>query len=155
MGRDDLLVPVLEGLAADAGAVFCARRCTRWAAGVGESSEESTLDSEVEEGLEAIDEAGRTSGRPGGGVCTPVLARCALGREAAPGSPWLGDIAAENFNDGMLDLELSKSASGTMRAPFGTTREGPSIDGRTPSSVRDGTIVSEVSSGWGGSSGCS
>jgi hypothetical protein len=129
---------------------------------VGESSEESTLDSEVEEGLEAIDEAGRTSGRPGGGVIGRSLASCVVGDGVGAGCPDLDDVGAENFNDGMLELELSKSASGTIRGPFGTIRGpfgtrsgGSSVDGRTPSSVRDDTIASEVSSGWGGSSGCS
>jgi hypothetical protein len=147
MGRDDLLMPVFEGLDADAGTVFCARRFTRWAAGVGESSEESTLDSEIEEGLEAIDEAGRTSGRPGGGVMGRSLARCVVGDGVGAGCPDLDDVGAENFNDGMLDLELSRSASGTMRGSFTTRKEGPSVDARTPSSVRDETIASEVSSG--------
>jgi hypothetical protein len=138
MGSDGLLASGLEGFASGIDASFCARPRNRLITGEEESAEELMLDSELEEGLEPIDEAGRTSGRPGGGVITRLSARCAVGGGVVGGRPDFGDAGAENFRDGMLESEFEKSASGTIGSPLSTRSEAPSVDarGRTPISVK-------------------
>ena len=119
--------------------------------GVGDSmsSDEYTLDTEVEEGLDPIDDSGRTSGRPGGGVVTKRILACAFGDGVGAG---IGNDGDENFLDGILDFELEKSASGMVRGSLGMKRDVSSVDarGRTPISTRGSTTGSEVCSGGGG-----
>jgi hypothetical protein len=124
-------------------------------AGVGGSTAsdefEFTLDSEVEEGLESMDDTGRTSGQPGGGVVvTRRMLGCAFGDGVGAGFSDFGDEGDENFSEGMLERELEKSASGTARGCLGMRREVPSVEarGRTPISVR-GSITSCSGMEWG------
>ena len=112
---------------------------------------EFTLDNEVEEGLESMDDTERTSGRPdGGGLVTRRMLGCAFGDGVGAGFPDFGDEGSENFSEGMLERELEKSASGMVRDSLGMRREVPSVDarGRTPISVR-GSTTSCSGMEWG------
>ena len=152
MGNDHLLpsTPPTPDEIAPAAALRCRTNLLSVLLGlsavVGESTAsdefEFTLDNEVEEGLESMDDTGRTSGRPGGGgLVTRRMLGCAFGDGVGAGFPDFGDEGSENFSEGMLERELEKSASGMVRDSLGMRREVPSVDarGRTPISVRGGT----------------